>query len=92
MKTVKIKFVGKWKDLTPENNTVCYWLQKNGYDVQITDDADYVVCDVFGDTPFEYCKYPQVRIFECGENVTPDFNLVDYAVCRYPIQFGDRNF
>lgn len=92
MKTVKIQFAGKWEGITPEQNTICHWLKKNGYDVQVTDDADYVICDVLGEHHYEYCKYPQVRIFECGENVTPDFNLVDYAISRYPIQFGDRNF
>lgn len=92
MKTVKIKFAGKWEGITPDQNTVCYWLKKNGYDVQVTDDADYVICDVLGEYHYEYCGYPQVRIFESGENVTPDFNLVDYAISRYPIQFGDRNF
>lgn len=92
MKTVKIKFVGKWEGITPEDNVICYWLKKNGYDIQVTDDADYIICDVFGKPPYEYCRHPQIRIFECGENVAPDFNLVDYAICRYPIQFGDRNF
>lgn len=92
MKTVKIKFVGKWEGITPEDNTVCYWLKKNGYDVQVAEDADYIICDVFGPQLYDYCKYPQVRIFECGENFTPDFNLVDYAICRYPIRFGDRSF
>ena len=92
MKTVKIKFAGKWEGITPEQNTICYWLKKNGYDIQVTDDADYVICDVLGKYHYEYCQYPQVRIFECGENVTPDFNLVDYAISRYPISFGDRNF
>jgi len=92
MKTVKIKFAGKWEGITPEENTVCYWLKKNGYDVQVTDDADYIICDVLGEYHYEYCQYPQVRIFESGENVTPDFNLVDYAISRYPITFGDRNF
>ena len=92
MKTVKIKFAGKWEGITPEENVVCYWLQKNGYDVQITEDADYIICDVLGEYHYEYCQYPQVRIFECGENVVPDFNLVDYAISRYPVKFGDRNF
>jgi len=92
MKTVKIKFVGKPEGTTPEESTICYWLRKNGYEVRITEDADYIICDVFGKTPYEYCQYPQVRIFECGENVTPDFNLVDYSISRYPVRFGDRNF
>lgn len=92
MKTVKIKFAGKWAGITPEQNTICYWLKKNGYDVQVTDDADYIICDVLGEKHYEYCGYPQIRIFESGENITPDFNLVDYAISRYPIRFGDRNF
>ena len=41
MKTVKIKFAGKWEGITPEQNTVCYWLKKNGYDIQVTDEPDY---------------------------------------------------
>lgn len=92
MKTVKIKFAGKWDGITLEENVVCYWLKKNGYDIQVTDDADYIICDVLGEYHYEYCGYPQVRIFESGENVTPDFNLVDYAISRYPVTFGDRNF
>lgn len=92
MKTVKVKFVGKWEGIRPQDNLICHWLMKNGYDVQVCEDADYIICDVFGNPPYEYCRYPQIRIFESGENYTPDFNVVDYAVSRYPIQFGDRNF
>lgn len=92
MKTVKIKFVGKWQGMNPEDNLVYFWLKKHGYNVQITDDADYVICDVFGDPLYEYCNYPQIRIFECGENFIPDFNVVDYAISRYPVVLGDRNF
>lgn len=34
MKTVKIKFVGKYaEDLQPKDNAITYYLQKNGYDV-----------------------------------------------------------
>lgn len=92
MKTVKIKFIGKWPGIQPEDNLICHWLMKNGYDVQVTEDADYLICDVFGEHLYDYCKYPQIRILETGENYTPDFNLVDYAICRYPIRFGDRSF
>lgn len=92
MKTVKIKFVGKWEGIRPEDNTICAWLKKNGYDVQVCEDADYIICDIFGDPLYDYCNYPQIRILETGENYTPDFNVVDYAICRYPITFGDRSF
>lgn len=92
MKTIKIKFVGKYDSFQPIESIVYRCLIKNGYDVQIVDDPDYIICDIFGDRYFEYCKYPQVRIMDTGENYIPDFNLVDYSICRYPIQFQDRNF
>ena len=96
-KTVKIKFVGKWQNLKPEDNTICYWLMKNGYDVQLSENPDYIICDIFGAASgggglFEYCNYPQIRIFECGENYIPDLNLMDYAICWYPLSLGDRSF
>lgn len=90
METIKIKFVGKYPGYGPNDSTICYWLMKNGYHVEVSEDPDYIICDIFGDEPYAFCRYPQVRIFESGENVTPPFDLVDYAVCRYPIQFGDR--
>lgn len=63
------------------------------YDVQVVeDDPDYIICDIFGQLPYEYCRYPQVRILGNGENYIPDFNVVDYAVSRYPITLNDRNF
>lgn len=92
MNTIKLKFVGKGEGFQPQNSLICYWLRKNGYEVVISEEPDYVICDVFGTPPYEYCKYPQIRIFECGENYTPDFNIVDYAICRYPISFSDRSF
>ena len=88
MKTIKIKFVGFWDNLDPEENII-YQILKKHYDVQIVDDPDYVICSVFG-VPYEYCRYPQVRIMYSGENYIPDFNLVDYALCPYPIKFLDR--
>ncbi|MBQ8783002.1 MAG: hypothetical protein IJZ57_04440 [Clostridia bacterium] len=88
MKTVKIKFVGFWNGFESEPNLV-YDILKKHYDVKITDDADYIICSMFG-IPYEYCSYPQVRIMFSGENYIPDFNLVDYALCPYPISFLDR--
>jgi len=50
-------------------------------------DAPYVFCSCFGNS---VTKYSGVRIFICGENVYPDFNLHDYAVTFFPITFGQR--
>lgn len=91
MKTIKINFIGTFPNFEPQISMV-YKILKKHYDVQIADDPDYLICDIFGDNPYSYCGKPQVRILENGENYVPDFNLVDYAVSRYPIQLFDRNY
>lgn len=89
MKTVKIKFIGFWLDFDPEEFFLTKILRKH-YHVEITEDADYVICSGFGF--YEYLGYDQVRIYFSGENYIPDFNFVDYAVTVYPIEFLDRHF
>lgn len=91
MRPVKVKFVGYWDNFHPDGQLI-YEIMKKYYDVKIVEDADYVICSSCGDTLYKFCLYPQVRIFTSGENFTPDFNLVDYAITKYPIQFGDRHF
>lgn len=90
MKTVKIKFSGMYPGFEPDWSDI-YNIMVKHYDVQIVDDPDYIICDIFG-TPYEYCQYPQVRILTNGENYIPDFNVVDYAISRYPVTLQDRNF
>ena len=54
------------------------------------DNPDYVIHSVFG---YNFMKYDNaVRIFFTGENVTPDFNLCDYAFGYDWIEFGDRYY
>lgn len=92
MKTVKINYACTGDYYDRNQNLILDVLRNHGYDVQITDDPDYVICDVLGETMYEYCRYPQVRIMVSGENYIPDFNLIDYSISPYPIQFGDRHF
>ncbi len=84
----KVKFVGFWDGFNPKNCIIWDILNKN-FDVEICEDPDFIICNVWNN--FEYCKYPQVRILLEGENITPDFNIVDYAITPYPIDFLDRN-
>ncbi len=89
-KLIKVRFVGFWNGFVPEKTRIYLDLSKY-YRVVLSEEPDYIICSCF--KPFyEYCKYPQVRIMDCGENYIPDFNFVDYAVCRYPINFLDRCF
>ena len=92
MKTVKINYARVDDYFDKKQNLIYDILKNHGYDVQISDEPDYNICDALGAEYYEYCKYPQVRIMYSGENYIPDFNLIDYSICPYPIQFGDRNF
>lgn len=92
MKTVKINYAGVDETFNKEQNLIYDILKNHGYDVQITKDADYLICSFFDENPYQYCGTPQVRIMYSGENLIPDFNLIDYSICPYPIRFGDRNF
>ena len=90
MKTIRINFLGFWDDFNPDDYTF-FQIMKEHYNVEICDDADYLICSIWG-TMYDYCNYPQVRILFSGENYIPDFNLVDYAISHYPITFLDRHF
>ncbi len=92
MKTVKLNFSGVYENYNKEYNLVCDVLRAKGYQVEISDEPDYLICDCFGDDPYQYVGKPQVRIMYSGENYIPDFNLIDYGISVYPIQFGDRHF
>lgn len=92
MKTVKVNYARVDDYFDKKQNLIYDILKNHGYDVQISDEPDYIICDALGAENYEYCKYPQVRIMCSGENYIPDFNLIDYSICPYPIQFGDRNF
>ena len=59
------------------------------YDFELTEDtdADYVIHSCGG---MDVLKYPGVRIFITGENVTPNFAISDYALAFERLDFGDR--
>lgn len=90
MKKIKIKFIGFYEGFDPTRFLMFQIINKY-YDVEISDDPDYIICSESGNL-YEYCVFPQVRIMYTGENFIPDFNLVDYAICNYPIAFLDRSF
>lgn len=89
LRTVKIRFEGFWPTFQPEEFFLTKILRKH-YDVQICQDADYVICSAFD--YYAYIDSPEIRIFFSGENYIPDFNFVDYGISVYPMEFGDRHF
>lgn len=100
-KKIRINFTGlsgRNNGFDPHNNVILNILKKH-YDVVICDNPDYVFCGVIYEHGAfvlgfydEYIlSYPNVRILIEGENLVPDYNLVDYSICQYPVKYLDRN-
>ncbi len=86
MNTVKINFSDFWDAFDPKDNFIVDALHKH-FRVELSDDPDFVFCSNFGN---KHLKYRCVKIYYTGENLCPDFNLMDYALGFQPITFGDR--
>lgn len=87
-KHIRIKFVDFWDDFIPENN-LFYQILAERYDVELSDEPEYLFYSVFGE---EYLRYDCIKIFYTGENQCPDFNLCDYALGFEHLTLGDRYF
>jgi len=84
---VKIKFVDFWDGFDDYNNTFVNVLSEK-YELEICDYPDYLIFSTFG---YENLKYERcVKIFYTGENITPDFNICDYAIGFDIMEFGER--
>lgn len=86
MKKIKIKFVDFWGDFNPQNNFIINTLRKT-YNCELSEAPDYLFFSTFG---FTHLRYRCVKIMFIGENLTPDFNICDYALAFDHLQFGDR--
>ncbi len=86
MKKIKVAFSDFWDIFDPKDNFIMDALKAN-FEVEISDDPDFVFCSIFGR---RYLRYDCARIYYTGENLTPDFNLVDYGMGFSDISFYDR--
>ncbi len=87
---VRLKFVGFWDDFDTQDNVFTRLLAQR-YDVEISDDPDYIVYSYVGGRRKEFHRYDCVRIFFTGENLPPDWNQCDWAFTfeytRHPRHF-----
>lgn len=90
LKHIKLKFVNFWPGFDEKNN-VFIDILKEYFEIEFSDQPDYIFCSCFG-VPYEYLKYEGIRIFYAGENISPDWNTVDYALGYDPMIYGDRYF
>lgn len=87
MKTIKIKYTDFWDNFDPMNNFITEVLALK-YHVELSDSPDYLIFSVFG---YENMNYSHcTKIFYSGENITPDFNICDYAIGFNFMSFADR--
>lgn len=86
MKQLKINFSDFWDSFNPNDNFIVDALKKH-FEVEISNTPDFVFCSNFGN---KHLKYRCVKIYFTGENLVPDFNIVDYGMGFQPIDYSDR--
>ena len=89
MKSIKVKFIGFWAGFVDNDNFIINLLRKY-YDVQLSDEPEYLFYSTFLPQNFDFAEYDCVRIFYSGENASPDFNYCDYAISFDNITYNDR--
>ena len=85
MKKIKINYYDFGK-IDAENHHFTKLLRTK-YDVEISNEPDYIFYSVFGN---KHQTFDGIRIFWTGENVIPNFNYCDYAIGFSELSFGDR--
>lgn len=92
MKNVKIKKTDGYS-IDEFKDSIITKILLERYDVELSDEPDYVFAEVTDGLTDNYIKYPNaVRIQYTGENLCPDFNAFDYAFGFEDLSFGDRYY
>ena len=90
MKTIKVKFCEDPKVTNP--HTYAYFLLqilKKYYNVELSEKPDYLF---YTDSNYDHRKYDCVKIYCTGENISPNFNICDYAIGFDRMTFEDRYY
>ncbi len=88
-KNIKIKFIGFWHGFVDNDNQFYNFLAKH-YDVELSDNPDYLFYSSFCPQNFDFSNYDCVRIMYSGENNSPNFDFCDYAIGFDNISYDDR--
>lgn len=87
---IKYNYSGYYTEDVVRNDWMEKLLRDNGYECELSDKPDYIFHNPY--TNDDYLKCDGIRIFSTGEDIYPDFNLVDYAIGFDYISLGDRYF
>lgn len=83
MKIIKIRFV----DFSKEFEDFFLKILNKRYKVVFSDTPDYLFFSVYGSS---YLDYDCIRIFYTAEQISPDFDIADYAIGFDYMDFEDR--
>ena len=72
---IKINFSDFWSNFNPQKNYF-YNLLSQKFEIEISDNPDYLFFSVFGDN---HKKYKCKKIFYTGENIAPPMSYCDYS-------------
>lgn len=89
MKKIRIKICEFDKDNKDSRGWYIYDILTKHYDVELSEQPDYLF---YHESTYEYLNHDCIRIFYTGENISPDFNLCDYAFGFDHMDFGDRYY
>lgn len=85
--TIRIRYVDFWEGFSKETFFIHKILSGAYTLVEDAEKPDFLICSCFGDA---HWSYDCVKIYYTGENVTPDFNMYDYAIGFDELLFSDR--
>lgn len=88
MKKITLNFVDFPEGFDNTDNFF-YNLISKRFQIEISREPEYLFFSCYG---YEHLNYKCIKIFYTGENITPNFNLCEYAIGFDYIDFGERYF
>jgi hypothetical protein len=89
MKKIRIKILNyDPSDAFSYGRFIIALLERN-FKVELSENPDFLF---YNESSDEYLNYDCIRIFYTGENISPNFNLCDYAISFDHCDFEDRHY
>lgn len=89
MKKIKIKICEFGFSNEQLKNHFIYIVLEKYYEIELSEEPDYLF---YNESSYEHLDYDCIKIFYTGENISPNFNLCDYAIAFDYMTFGDRYY
>lgn len=87
---LKISFIDFWREISSDEIERYLSYFRKEYDIELVkNNPDLVIYSCFGEEHFNYRN--EKKLFICGENIVPDFNMCDYAISTVKMQYANKN-